>query len=339
MKQNRRYGYIKSEPNANDILVKFSDDHAKAFASRTQQPVNVPVYDLRTIVKLPQALSEIDQGQLGSCTANAIAFAYAFDEIKQKNKEVFLPSRLFIYYNERLIEGTVDQDSGAEIRDGLKSINTFGVCDEHHWPYDPLQFRTKPPKKAYDEGKLAKAVTSARIDFSSDKTKSDRTNHLKRSIQSGFPFVFGFVVYESFESDEVAKTGIMPMPKSDEQNLGGHAVCAVGFDDHKKSFIVKNSWGHGWGLNGYFYMPYDYISDANMADDFWVIQTISNPNNIPGFKPTDINPDATNLDKNPDDNASGVVHDSTKNDKSSGNIITKYAKKLHDDIGKKLNQL
>ncbi|XWV26472.1 cathepsin B, cystein protease [Tupanvirus soda lake] len=292
----RKYGYIKSKVDDRDLLVRFTNHHVLAFAMlRKLEAKPVPIFDLRNIVTLPQALSDIDQGRLGSCTANAIAYAYAFDEIKQSNKEVFLPSRLFIYYNERMMEGTVMEDSGAQIRDGIKSINKYGVCDEHHWIYDPLQFTVKPPAEVYTEAKLARAVRYAKIDFSQDKTTDDRVNHIKRALMSGFPFVFGFTVYESFESEEVAKTGMVPMPKEGEKILGGHAVCGVGFDDTKQCFIIKNSWGPKWGLNGYFYMPYNYVADTNLADDFWVIQQVTNPDNIPNFSPEDINPDAKNL--------------------------------------------
>ena len=300
MQTTRNYGWIKSEPDASNQLIRFSPKHVQAFAARKKLVQNDPVFDLRTIVSLPECLSDIDQGKLGSCTANAIAFAYAFDEIKQTNKEVFLPSRLFIYYNERAMEGTVDTDSGAQICDGIKSINQYGVCDEHHWIYDPAQFTVKPPESVYTEAKLAKTVNYANIDFSEDKTTSDRVDHLKQAIRSGFPFVFGFSVYQSFESDEVAKTGMVPMPEPNEKKLGGHAVCALGFDDDKQCFIVKNSWGKSWGLDGYFYMPYDYIGDSELAEDFWVIQQVTDPNNIPGFTPGDINPDAKNLAVNID---------------------------------------
>ena len=297
MNTTRKYGHIKNKIDSRDKLVKFTNNHVMAFVMLKKiETKPVAVFDLRDIVKLPQALSDIDQGKLGSCTANAISYAYAFDEIKQSNTEVFLPSRLFIYYNERMMEGTVYEDAGAEIRDGIKSINKYGVCDEHHWIYDPIQFTVKPPQEIYTEAKLAKAVSYAAIDFTDDKTPEDRINHLKRSLMSGFPFIFGFTVYESFETKEVASTGMVPMPKENEKILGGHAVCAIGCDDTKQCFIVKNSWGPNWGINGYFYMPYKYVADSNLAEDFWVIQQVTNPDNIPNFRPEDINPDAKNLD-------------------------------------------
>ena len=306
----RCYGYIKSKEDQRDFYIKFNDEHVKAFATLKSINHAGNIFDLRNIVNLPQALSDIDQGKLGSCTANAISYAYAFDEIKQLNKEVFLPSRLFIYYNERMMEGNVNQDSGAEIRTGIKSINKYGVCDEHHWIYNPIQFTVKPPDNVYDEAKLARALKYARVDLRQSKNTDNRTQQLKNALKSGYPFVFGFIVYKSFESEEVMKTGMVPMPLPGEKKMGGHAVCAVGFDDDKKCFIVKNSWGPDWGLNGYFYMPYEYVADEELADDFWVIHQVTNPDNIPNFRPEDINPDAINLDVSPTDE-DDVVNDQT----------------------------
>ncbi|BCS83059.1 putative peptidase C1-like protein [Cotonvirus japonicus] len=305
MEINRNFGYKKDIEDKRDILVKFSRDNVKKFKLTHGTTTKSSVFDLRTIVKLPQALSEIDQGTLGSCTANAIAFAYSFAEIKQENKNIFFPSRLFIYYNERLVEKTIDEDSGAQIRTGIKTINNYGVCDEHHWPYNPLKFKIKPPINAYEEAKTAKTVKYAKIDFSTDKNISDRIAHIKRALQSGFPVIFGFIVFDSFMSEEVAKTGIVKLPGTYEQEIGGHAVCAVGFDDNKNSFIVKNSWGAKWGLNGYFYIPYNYVADKDLASDFWIIQEVTNPL-IENFNPNDIEPLSENLDI--DINNGGVVH-------------------------------
>ena len=99
-------------------------------------------------------------------------------------------------------------------------------------------------------------------------------DQLKGCLAAGYPIVFGFSVYESFETQAVAKTGKVPMPKSKEKQLGGHAVLAVGYDDASKRFIVRNSWGTGWGLQGYFTIPYDYLTDGNLADDFWTIKQV-----------------------------------------------------------------
>ena len=207
-----------------------------------------------------------NQGELGSCTANAIAAAYEFDEIKENENNIFIPSRLFIYYNERQMENTVSQDAGAEIRDGIKSINRIGVCPEPLWPYDISKFTQKPPQNCYECAKNHQSVEYSRV-------KQD-LYHLKSCLDEGLPFVFGFAVYESFESEEVAKNGKMVMPTKNDKMLGGHAVMAVGYNDKQKVFIIRNSWGVNWGDQGYFYMPYEYMTNKNLCSDFWVVKKV-----------------------------------------------------------------
>ena len=97
---------------------------------------------------------------------------------------------------------------------------------------------------------------------------------MKSCLAEGYPFVFGFTVYESFESEAVAKSGKLNMPKKGEAQVGGHAVMAVGYSDSSKRFIVRNSWGTSWGLNGYFTMPFDYLLNENLSDDFWTIRLV-----------------------------------------------------------------
>lgn len=207
-----------------------------------------------------------NQGELGSCTANAIAAAYEFDEIKQNENLLFIPSRLFIYYNEREMENTTEIDNGAEIRDGIKTINKIGVCPETLWPYDISKFTNKPTADCYENAKHHKSVKYHRLNNSLDELKS--------TLEEGYPFVFGFAVYESFESKEVADTGIMVMPSKKEKLLGGHAVMGVGYNDETRCFIIRNSWGIDWGDKGYFYMPYDFITSKNLCSDFWIIEVI-----------------------------------------------------------------
>jgi C1A family cysteine protease len=206
-----------------------------------------------------------DQGQLGSCTANAIGAAFEYEQLKQKQKD-FMPSRLFIYYNERAIEGTVDTDSGAMIRDGIKSIAKLGVCPEDIWAYDIARFTEKPPKTAYTEATKHQVLVYRRV--------IANLHQMQGCLASGYPFVFGFTVYESFESPEVAATGEVPLPPRSEQVLGGHAVLAVGYDDANQCFIVRNSWGKGWGKKGYCTMPYGYLTDPSLARDFWAVYTV-----------------------------------------------------------------
>jgi len=207
-----------------------------------------------------------DQGQLGSCTANAIAAALQFDQMKQTEPDVFTPSRLFIYYDERAMEHTIAQDAGAMIRDGIKSVNKQGAPHEKLWPYTIAKFAARPTPPAFKDAAKHRAVLYQRV--------VQDLEQFTGGLADGYPFVFGFSVYTSFESAAVAKSGHVPMPEPKEKQLGGHAVLAVGYDDSAKVFIVRNSWGPTWGMAGYFTMPMAYLLDPNLADDFWTVRLV-----------------------------------------------------------------
>lgn len=228
-------------------------DHTFTSASFTL-PTHV---DLR-----PDMTPVFDQGNLGSCTGNAIAGALEFLE-KKEPTPFFWVSRLFIYYQERVIERTVKSDAGAMIRDGVKACHKVGYCSELFWPYKVSKFAAKPPTAAYKDAHKHVITEYARANSMLD---------FRSALAMGFPVVFGFSVYESFESAAVAKNGIVPMPMHSEKQLGGHAVLMVGYDDAAQRVIVRNSWGEGWGQKGYFTMPYQYVEDRNLSDDFWVIR-------------------------------------------------------------------
>lgn len=204
-----------------------------------------------------------DQGELGSCTGNAIVGAMEYLENLNNEKFVDL-SRLFVYYNERYIEGTVKSDSGAEIRDGIKSVAQWGVCTEALCPYVISKFRSRPTAAAFHDAYARRSVTYSRV--------SQTVLALTQCLASGFPVVVGIQVYASFESDAVAKSGKVPMPAPKEQLLGGHAVLVVGYDLNTKLFKVRNSWGDAWGDHGYFYLPFDYLTHTALSSDFWAIQ-------------------------------------------------------------------
>jgi C1A family cysteine protease len=247
------YGWVRDLPDMRDFAYS---------APLLRFPKGLPgSVDLR-----PECPPVYDQGQLGSCTANAIGGAIEFDQIKQGVKP-FVPSRLFIYYNERAMEGTIQQDSGAQIRDGIKSVGTLGAPPEKDWPYVIAKFKQRPPAVAYSDAKHDVVSSYSRV--AQDATQ------MRGCIASGFPFVFGFTVYDSFESQEVAKTGIVPMPSQGEQVVGGHAVVAVGYDDDRRQFIVRNSWSADWGLKGYFMMPYEYLLTPHLANDFWTVRSVA----------------------------------------------------------------
>lgn len=257
MKTQRRYGWRPQLPDHRDLLFR---------PGVAPQPNTA---DLRSLFPAPY-----DQGDLGSCTANAISGAIQCDMARQKIDD-FMPSRLFIYYNERAMEGTVGQDAGASIRDGIKSINVQGVCPETDWPYDVSRFADKPPANCYADATRARSLTYRAV--------AQNAGAIKAALGQSLPVVIGFTVYESFESDEVTATGIVPMPNPSEKVLGGHAVDVAGVNQTAQPwngippgyFLMRNSWGSDWGVKGYFFMPFSYLLNPNLASDFWVIQTMA----------------------------------------------------------------
>lgn len=236
--------------------------------------------DLRITHPFIEKIPILDQGPLGSCVSNAVSTAIAFSKLKQKVEknpdllpvidptiDVFLASRLFIYYNCRRMEGTVSEDAGAMIRDGIKSVNRQGACKEDTWPYDIPVFTHKPSNQAYREALDHQVLLYRRI-------PSNNIESMKGCLAEGYPFVFGFSVYESFQTIDVAKTGITPMPKLEEKMLGGHCVIAESYSDEKQMFRCRNSWSSLWGEKGFFYLPYDYLSNSNLSEDMWVITSV-----------------------------------------------------------------
>jgi C1A family cysteine protease len=225
---------------------------------------------LKAVAKLPskvdltpQMPAICDQGELGSCTACAGGGAFHYTLIKE-NKPAYTPSRLFIYYNERVLDNTVKYDAGSSIRTCMKALNKYGAANESVWPYLIPKFKTKPTVGVYTDG--AKHQVTEYLSVKQDLAS------LKTTLSQGYPVVFGFSVYSSFETAAVATTGTVPLPKKTESLLGGHAVVLVGYDDATARFTVRNSWGTEWGKNGYFTMPYSYVTNPGLAGDFWTIK-------------------------------------------------------------------
>jgi C1A family cysteine protease len=248
-----RYGWRPDLPDARDYR-KPLVANANALPPRVDlRPLMPPVYD---------------QGAAGSCVGNAVAAAVQFTRRRANATPDFTPSRLYIYYNARLLEGATGFDGGAQIRDGVKGVVRYGAPPEDAWVYDTDQVLATPPQDAYDAGKLDLLLGYQRVNQSVDD--------LRHALASHQPFVFGFSVYESFEGPQVAGAGQLNLPAAGEALVGGHAVLAAGYDDASRVFLVRNSWGADWGMQGYFTIPFEYLSNVDLASDFWVLEQMSN---------------------------------------------------------------
>lgn len=260
--QGHAFGWRPDLPDHRDFLVE------PPARDLIEEITKVPKLDLSVLPFMP---SIWNQGQLGSCTAHSVGVAYEFAAHASGHPEIGTPSRLFIYYGERVIEHSVNDDAGAEIRDGFKVLSQ-GVPPETDWPYDISKFAVAPPLQAVEDAPKHLTTVYKRV--------GQTVNGIKAILygSGGRPVSYGFTVYDSFESEVVASTGIVPMPKPHEGVLGGHAVAIVGWDDTLSSggltgfFKVRNSWDTSWGQDGYFWMPYSYIVSHRLCSDFWTAE-------------------------------------------------------------------
>lgn len=201
-----------------------------------------------------------NQGQLGACTGFAIAKGLREFLLNKQKKQFTALSPLFLYYNERKREGSINEDAGAAISDGMNEIKENGIAPEKDWPYDITKFTIEPPAYAYKNAKEFKVKTIKPL---------RGITSIKNELNKQNPVVFGIDVYQSFDE---AKAGNIPVPNvKSEPLLGGHAVFCVGYDDFKKVMIMKNSWGNDWGDKGYFYLPYEYFK-LGLVDDAWTAE-------------------------------------------------------------------
>jgi len=257
-KELSEYGHLPQTRPSGIYKVKIArlPEHKlklQSFEKAAALPTKV---DLRS--KFPPVM---DQGDLGSCTACAINALVGYDI------PGFIGSPLFMYYNECVLEGHVGDDSGATVADTIATLAKYGICPESDWPYNIKKFSTKPPAKAYTDGAKHKAIKYANI--------QNTLNGMKQSLAAGLPFILGINVYDSFETIAVEKTGMVSMPGKRDTLLGGHCVVCIGYDDSKQRFIMRNSWGPKWGDKGYFYLPYNYLLNADLASDLWCVSKMT----------------------------------------------------------------
>jgi C1A family cysteine protease len=265
-KRNYSLGWVRDLPDHRDHIYSAPLMRLKALPSHI---------DLRPQFKF----KPYDQGRIGSCTANAIGAAIQFDRNKYHQTPDFTPSRLFIYYFERSMERSVPADAGAQIRDGMKVVNKRGVAPESEWPYDdtPADEETQLFPNSSRAIKMPPASvikTAATHQVLSYSRVSQQLSQLKGCLAEGFPFVFGFTVFESFWDQHGKPAVQVAMPGAADRVAGGHAVLAVGYDDARAMFTVRNSWGEHVQDHGHFYLPYAYAADPQLASDFWTVRTV-----------------------------------------------------------------
>ncbi len=252
----RYYGWKRSNPDRRDLRFSVLPEVMQSLPASVDLKAGMgPV---------------LDQSSLGSCGPNAADSLLLFDQYKQ-GIAVSSASRLQIYYATRILMDTVSEDSGVDNRTLLKALAQYGFADESLWPYDISKFTVNPPQAIWSAAAASKIASYASV--------PQRLDALKGCLASGFPFLFGFTVYSSFESSAVDQTGEVPMPGSREQVLGGHDVVIYSYDDKTQRFGFKNSWGTGWAKGGYGTFPYSYATEADLSGDFWVI------NAVPGSGP------------------------------------------------------
>jgi len=247
----------------------------------TNRPLKVAHLDLPSKFELPLQIPIYDQGNLGSCTANSGGACFRFESAQVLGNFDFDPSRLFLYYTTRALEGTTSEDAGAYIRDVFKALNKTGISLEKTWPYVETKFASKPPQAAYTEALNNIAVQYAAV--------PQTATSIKQTLLDGGAISFGFDVYSSFMGSWESTGGKMPNPnKSSEMILGGHAVTIIGWDDTKFGstyYLIQNSWGTGWGNEGKFWMSEKFLL-SDSCSDFWVIEKISQTAPTPTPEPT-----------------------------------------------------
>ena len=230
-----------------------SSNDPRDYEYKLKVPMNIKLPLQHEII--PRAI--YNQGDIGSCSANAICNQIM--GLKDYTDNTY-PSRLYQYYNSRLLEGNIKEDTGATYRSAYKALSKFGFCDEKLCEYDTKQYKVEPSKECYD--------TANKSLIKKYQSLIPSIYAIEYAISQNLIVTFGTIIYDNF--NDYDKTDfIIPYPKGGQ--LGGHAICICAYDHSKRLFKIVNSWGPEWGINGTAWMHYDHVIDQNYSFDFWTI--------------------------------------------------------------------
>lgn len=241
---------------------------------RREPSIHDPKYSAASPIAIPNLIDlrqyaspVLDQGQTSACTSFAISGVCEY--LENLESEKFVPlSQLFVYNSERQNEKDFNTDGGAIIADGVAIVCSTGICEESYLPFAESNLYVHPDQAALDNAKLHKGVQGHSVSLVE--------SNILHSLASNLPVIIGLTLYESFESDQVANTGIVPMPDvQSEQMLGGHAIAIYGADRTKRLYLIKNSWSTSWGDKGYCWVPFEYVQNPLLGNDYWAISKIS----------------------------------------------------------------
>jgi len=243
----RRYGYISDVKDHNDYpaAMKFK-------VGRFAYPLTASLAQFRPPVE--------DQGEEGACTAFGTSGAIRTLIRRHKPDFDFVWSHQQLYYDARSLEGTIESDAGAQIRNVIKTLSNKGVAHEDLWPFSKSMFFA-PTQDVYEDAVQYKALSYHRVNVDVDD--------VKRAIASGYPVIVGLSVYASFEY--VGSDGLVPKPVVGEKLLGGHCMRVDGYGEIPGYFTVVNSWGTSWGKEGICYIPESYLGDPKYGSDYWIV--------------------------------------------------------------------
>lgn len=245
-----------------------------AVPKRFRRSLNSPI--LPTQIDFGSQIIIRDQDNVGMCTAVCAVSTLEYYLTKANNISIQL-SPLFVYYNERRIRGTIEQDIGATLTDAIQAITIFGACKETTWPFidDNIKFKEKPSDQAYKEPhEIFKGLRFKHSHL------SNNLELIKHVLSEKTPVLCGINVFPSFESEETEKTGVVPMPDFYESPIAAHAITLIGYDDTTNHFKFANSWGVDWGDKGYGYLPYNYFINQNISNQY----THTYPNEVWSFR-------------------------------------------------------